>query len=371
MLIYIYIIAIASFFAYIAQRCYHFKWLFIMASVFAILIPSFFSGMRDLDVGYDVMFYEYGAFKSALSSHSFHDLTSIEDVLEPGFLLINYISSLISNDIHVALGLISFLTILFIYLACVRCRNECPLWLLYAICMLYNYASSNNLMRQTLAASVCFYAFTLLKDYGLKWQYVLFSFLAFTCHTTSIVPIMAFLIYYVISKMSRKTVSNLFPFLILGCITVYIAFTQLLSVLSNFSDDKDYSIYGDNTQTTTWSETYINTSMIILLLLCLITIRYIKKKYTLDFYVNYKYKYTILLCFLSVSLGTYNGSAARLLIYFIFILMFYICRTLNIKCIKTNRRYIFNLMILVIFMYLYFRSFYDGLEYHSRLLNIN
>lgn len=370
MLIYIYIIAASGLFAYLAQRYYSNKLLFILTSALAVLIPSFFSGMRDLDVGYDVMYYEFDAFQNSLYSKSFYSLLTFEDGLEPGFLLINYFSSRLSDDIHLALGIISFFICLFIYLSCVRCRKQCPIWLLYTICLLYNYASSNNLMRQTLAASICFYAFTYLRDYGLKWQYILLSILALSCHNTAIVPIIVFLVYYIIPKVPLKRLSFFFYSFILGCITIYFMFTQLLSLFSNYAL-KDYSIYGDSSQNASWAQAHVSLSILVLLFFCTYILFYMTKKPSkLPPFETYKYKVTIVLCLLSTFLGNYTGSAARLLLYFIFILMFYLCYIINLQTLSIGKRLCFNFIVLTIFVYLHFKLFYDGLEYKSFLLGI-
>lgn len=170
MTIYLIIIFISSIFAYLAQCCRKKSLLFILYSFGALLIPSFFSGCRDLEVGFDVLYYEYGIFQDAVYASSFKELFFFNPLIEPVFLLINYVVSFFTDDVHVALGVITFITLLFAYLAMVRLMKEVPLWLFFFTFLLYYYATSLNLMRQSIAVSVTFICICYYENFWIMYK---------------------------------------------------------------------------------------------------------------------------------------------------------------------------------------------------------
>lgn len=141
MFYYFYIFLISGILLYIAEKLLqrNIKILFYVFSFAAIYCCAYFAGVRDLTVGYDVTYYETSIFQDACTTKSFIKLIKWNSTIEPFFLFLNYVSCLISDDIHVCLGIISFITFGFAYLACLRLsrRSRIPLWVLYIIFMLY------------------------------------------------------------------------------------------------------------------------------------------------------------------------------------------------------------------------------------------
>lgn len=371
MLIYLPIIFISVVFVYFAERFYKIKFLFNFFSAIALLILSVFAGCRDLIVGYDVLFYEYGIYQSAHYSNSFTDLLNNDAITEPVFLAINYIGVFLCDNIHFVLGLISFITSLFAYLACIRLKRYAPLWLLFSGYLLINYASSMNIMRQNVAVSLFFYTYTLLKDYGLGWRFYLMAGLTLFSHNSAIFPILILFFFYYIPKMAYKTYKFLIFCMIFFMILIYYSVDYILSYLTVFTQ-KDYTIYADVAATdSTWATLVIPYTYIIFVSLLAGLCIWKRKKELLLLVEWNEYKCTILVCILIFAMGaTFTGSLLRLVAYFIILCIFY---TIRVSYLSTSRRpqYLLrNILLLTLFVIMFFRTTSSSVDYSSRILNI-
>lgn len=368
---YIVIIFFSGLFSYFAQQSKGILQLYV-CSLFAVLIPAFMSGVRDLDVGFDVMFYEYGVFKNASQASSLQHLFHLESDLDPGFVFINFIASRISDNIHFALGLISFLTVGYAYLACIRCRKSCSLSLMYTMFLLYYYASSQNWIRQSLATGICFYAFTILKDKGLGLKYLLVSIFAISCHITAIIPCSIFVIFLYAKRLSKRQLKILLSIVIVGCAIAYFIFVRLLDFFGSITNEKDYTGYADNTQLESWARAHISLSQLLLFIICLVTSYYFRKKYKdLSPYVTFSLATSSVFCIFAVLLGSYTATASRIILYFVFVLIYFLSYIINISQLNSLHRKIYHFMVLIYFVYLHFKLSYSSLDYSSTILGIN
>ena len=371
MVIYLLIIFISVLFVYLAEVSYKNRGLFFIFSAMALLIISVFAGCRDLTVGYDVLFYEYEIYQSAHLSKSFVDLLNSDATTEPVFLAINYIGVLVYDDIHFVLGLISFITSLFAYLACVKLKRYAPLWLLFTGYLLINYASSMNIMRQNVAVSIFFYAYTVLKDYGLGWRFYLMAVLALLSHNTAIFPVLILFFFHHIPRLSYKA----YKFFIL-CMVFFMAVTYyyidyVLLYLTAFTQ-KDYTIYGDVSATdSTWATFIIPYTYIIFVLLLAGVCVWKRKNGQFPLFEWNEYKCTILVCFLIFAMGaTFTGSMLRLVAYFITLCAFYIVRVLYLSYSRNSHHFLYNVLLLMLFVVMFFRTTSSSVDYSSIILNI-
>lgn len=371
MLIYLPIIFISVVFVYFAEKFYKIKFLFNSFSAIALLILSVFAGCRDLTVGYDVLFYEYGIYQSAHYSNSFADLLNNDAVTEPVFLAINYIGVLLCDNIHFVLGLISFITSLFAYLACIQLKKYAPLWLLFAGYLLINYASSMNIMRQNVAVSLFFYTYALLKVYGLGWRFYLMAGLTLLSHNSAIfiIPILVF--FHNIPKMAYKTYKFFIICMLFFMLLIFYSVDYILSYLT-FLTQKDYTIYGDVSATdSTWAILVIPYTYIIFVLLLVGLCILKRRKKLLPLLEWNEYKCTILVCFLIFAMGaTFTGSMLRLVAYFITLCIFYIIRVSYLSTSRKPQFLLCNILLLMLFVIMFFRTTSSSVDYSSRILNI-
>lgn len=331
---------------------------------------SYFSGARNLDVGYDVMFYEYDIFENACISDSFIELTIRSFSIEPFFLFINYITAQFTNNIHIALGVIALVMITFSYFACKSCIKEIPLHLLFTIYLLYYYATANNLMRQSVAVAIIFYLFTLIRSHKSNFKILIISILAILSHTSAILPIFILILYKYSESFNSQKLKTFNNFFIFICIIIFVFFKKSLYLISSITN-KDYTIYSDTAMTNSeWSTPHISVTLLLFNIICIYVV-YLSKKYKLlNQHDIFKFKCTISICILSVCLGKYTASASRLTLYFIIIQAFYILLCSNSHKINNENKIIYNCLTVLLFVYLYFKMFYPGIEYTSDILNI-
>ena len=370
MIIYLPVICFAVLFAQAAKICEKVTFLHYFFSICSLTLLSVFSGYRDLDVGFDVMFYEYGIYKSAHYSSSFLDMfhSDVSDI-EPFFLFVNYVAVQIVDDIHFVLGCISFVTLLFAYLACWRCRKYAPFWLLYAVYLLLCYSDSLNIMRQNMALSIIIYSYTILKTEGLNWKFLFFGTLAVLTHYSAILLLGVFIFYNFIPKIEKRK----YYVLIFSIITLAILlfpFVDILLIKYSLLTGKDYSFYLDpSLSDASWAESVVSRSRIALVVLFLLLCIYGRKEKMLAELDWREYQCTIIIissCFIMASM--FMGSVLRLFNYFLILCSFNLCNVaLTLFSSKYGRNKVI-LALLSLFIFLAFRFTY--VEYSSSILSL-
>lgn len=362
------IIISASIFALIAQKYQKNKQLLYINSLFAIIIPVYFAYARNLTVGFDVMYYEYDIFKDAYLSKSFWTLQKDYFEIEPIFLFINYLSSSLSNDIHLALGLISLVTILPAYLAFYKLRKEIPFGYIYSLFLLYHYATSLNILRQSIAVGIILYLFAYFRINGLNYKTFILMFLSYFSHYTSIFFIIIILSSHFVKNIPSKKRNKLLILITISFIIAYTALNSILEIIS-FITGKDYSRYTSYSETMAgWAKPFFSWPIFFYCVICLY-IYYKKNNFLSDKEKCLDYL-CIISCIFITFLGKYTGSIGRLNLYFIIPIIYYVLITLNRLKLNKQKKNIIKLIIYVIFIYLHTTTIYKGFEFTSKILNI-
>ncbi|OUN79586.1 EpsG family protein [Bacteroides sp. An51A] len=165
MLIYLVVFFFSILFTYIAERSIaKNRKQFIAFSVLSVGLPVLLSGLRDNSVGTDTEGYvawvwnivsrcsDWDSFLHLYHGGYFADI-------EFGYLMVNFVANVFSNDVHSVYFLTGLLSILPIYIAIYHYRAKVPMWLSMAIFLLTYYNLSLNLTRQSIALAFCIYAF--------------------------------------------------------------------------------------------------------------------------------------------------------------------------------------------------------------------
>ena len=371
MLIYIIIILIATLFAYAANGSLKNRSLFYICSFFALFIPAFFAGCRDLTVGYDVLFYEYDIYKDAHFSINLNELIERNVTIELFYLIINYIAVSLYDNIHFTLGFISFITLFFAYLACYNLRKSIPLWLLYSGFLFMFYATSMNILRQSVAIAVCFYAYSIMRTKGIGWSFFLIAIIAFISHTTAIFAICMICIFRYMSKLTEQSFSKIFTLFIIIIGIVFYSISQLLLYLTLLLG-KDYTIYLDSSATNeVWGTTIIPYTYIILISISIIAYHWAKKGEIITTYNMQEFKSNTAIFILCIILGaTLTGSMLRLISYFVTINIYEIGLITVSKKLPIRQRQLFKAILFILFIILFFRTFDSGVKYSSSILSL-
>lgn len=369
MIIYLFIILIAASLAYIATGTTRHKFVFCAFSFMALFIPSCLAGCRDLTVGYDVLFYGYDIYRNAHFSSSFAELVEREGTTELFYLLINYIAVQLCDNVHFVLGFISFVTLLFLYLACYNMRRKIPIWLLYASFMLVFFVSSMNLLRQSLAVTVCFYAYSILKKRGMDYLFFGASVIAVTSHNTAFFAITMLLVYHFMSNRTDSEFSIFFRVFIIAVIVIWGSMSQILFVLSALLE-KNYIIYLDSTAINAgWATTIVPFTYILGISIFIILCRWGKKKGIIPIRDMYESKCNIAVFILCIIGGAvFTGSMLRLSYYFFMLIICETCCIINHPKITFGQKVLYRVMFFLYCIILFYRT--KGIEYSSSILHI-
>ena len=366
---YIIIIFTSFFFAYLASKSLNNRIIFYFLSFLSIFIPALFAGCRDLDVGFDVMFYAYDIYKDAHFSSTFNGFLERQESIELFYLVINYFAKSIHDNIHFTLGCISFITLLFAYIACYNLRKQASLSVLYAGCLFLLFASSMNLIRQSIAIAVCLYCYSIMKTKGANRYLFIFSIIAICSHTTAIFAVLMIYTYHFMSKLSQQTFLKIYTLFAIGIFGVLFSISYLLIFLTVLIE-KDYTIYLDPSSTNAgWSEKVIPYTYILWIIIFILLAYHNKKLIPMQ--DMHEIKCNLLICTLCMMLGALlTGSMLRLIGYFISINIFETCFIIYNKKMPTNKRTLYKALLFIFYLILFYKTTSSSVEYSSGILNI-
>lgn len=158
----------------------------VVFSFIAILLPSLLAGMRATNIGTDIEFYLINNFDVAKSATSFKSYLPLIYAKEPLYLAIVYCCAKVFGNVQVLLFVISFLTILLVYLSAWKWKKylSVPMFLLLYDFLYYN--DSLNIIRQHLAMAILLLGIDYLLQRKYK-IYVLFIIVASLIHTAALI----------------------------------------------------------------------------------------------------------------------------------------------------------------------------------------
>lgn len=183
---------------------------FFILSGIALLIPCLIAGLRARQIGTDVMVYVKQLTQSAIISDDlgdyfrtywFHDWKNfyVKDY-DLGFSLLIYVVGRLTNNLGCVLFVIQAVMALPIYIALSRNRRTIPIWIGMLVYYLMFYNSSLNIMRQWSAMSFLLLGFQMLTEKK-TWLAALFTAIAFFFHSTAIIAIPLYGIYWLLNRL--------------------------------------------------------------------------------------------------------------------------------------------------------------------------
>ncbi len=198
-MIYVLVFALSLIFFKIALRFRkERKQLFILFSGLGLFLPSFLAGIRSINMGTDVNVYILPLFIGAGSFDSFfkfvlHKQSSISDIL---YLLLTYICRLISDDYFLLFFMITFLSMITIYIALLidnnnkqsESKSNSNILLGMLLYFLFMYNSTFNMARQSIAIGFIVLGFAFLRNNNKKNCYISIL-VASLYHNTAIITI--------------------------------------------------------------------------------------------------------------------------------------------------------------------------------------
>lgn len=178
---------------------------FLAFSAAALLIPCLIAGLRAPQVGTDVMVYVRPLTQAAISSDSFNEFLSsywfadwrnlYVQNYEIGFSFLVYLVAKLTGGLAPVLFVIQAVITVPIYIALARNRKQLPVWVGMAVFYLLFFNSTLNMMRQWAAMGFLLLSFQMLTEKK-YWLTALFGVIAFFFHSTAIVVLPVYFVYW-------------------------------------------------------------------------------------------------------------------------------------------------------------------------------
>jgi hypothetical protein len=207
---------------------------FYLFSIIAIIIPSALAGVRDSGVGTDTVTYVDYIFDYILGVRNLKELfdcylsqSIMGSHIEFIYLFLNYIVSLFSKNVNWLYFFVNFITCIFFYMAAYDNRKKAPMWLIMTFFFFLFYNHSYNLVRQSLALSMCTYAFKYVE--AKKWiKTIIWAVIIINTHVTGFGFILLFAIHYICNLNNKRVRVFLTSITLIGTIAIFIFYNKLL-----------------------------------------------------------------------------------------------------------------------------------------------
>lgn len=281
-MIYIIIFLLTTFSTYIAQRTVSQKAAFYFFSVWAVLLPALLAGFRDSGVGTDTLIYVDHVWAKILSVSDWDDFVNaynnkdFKDI-EFLYLLLNWMVSQVSTDVHSIYFASNLVVMLFIYRAAYDNRKKCDMWLVMLLFLLLYYNASLNLVRQSIALSMSVYAYKYIEQE--KWiKVVVWGYFILLAHNTGVFFVFLLLIYLIFrmrNRLVKRYLSVCFAIMVPLSLCM-LDYVLLLSVSWGILPMKFLSYLGELNTTTFIKSVFI--IYVLFLLYVLGAMRYLKNK---------------------------------------------------------------------------------------------
>lgn len=182
----------------------------IFLSVLAVVVVAFIAGARDYSIGTDTSGYANVIFNYAKVYPNIADFYSRAAIWgESGYLLLNYIVARFTSDPHIYYFILGFIMYgLTLWSLWKYSKYGFSVTLAWACYLFLFFGDTLNAMRQMLACSIVFFAFTYFLDKKYI-KYVLLMLLAFSCHKSALLSLAPAVVYFVLQRKDKRSVKFL------------------------------------------------------------------------------------------------------------------------------------------------------------------
>lgn len=179
-----------------------------ITAVIVILIPAIFAGVRDYTIGTDTNSYIRPMFERIHETVSLSDYLNLAQnnktlqSLDIGYNFFNFLISRISSSPHFFMFCAAAFIGIFTYISLYLLRNTCSIFAGEMIFLLTQYNASFNMVRQSMAMSMCLLAAALLTK-KVSYKYIKFAIvvvLAMQFHSSAIIAFAYLIPYWLFEK---------------------------------------------------------------------------------------------------------------------------------------------------------------------------
>lgn len=197
--------------------------------ILTVSIPSTLAALRGLTVGFDINTYITKNFSLACNSNSLFEFYNESQGIEFLFAVIMYLSAR-KKSLQLLFFIISVLAILPFYMGLLKLREKASVTFSLLLFCFFQYNFSLSGMRQSIAMSILFWAWSkfICKEYKTS---LLLSLIAVLFHSSSSIAIALLLIMYFVCNSTRKNIYIKIILLILPM--MFLLFSKLAIVVSN------------------------------------------------------------------------------------------------------------------------------------------
>ena len=199
----------------------------------SFLVLLVFLGFRTSGIGIDD--YNYGQMLNYVRADGPFETFSHLGV-EPGYLLLNSVVGMFTNDYQVIIFIMAFLSLMFFYLRLRDFRNEISIFIAIILFGFTVYPYFFGILRLSLAMSIVFFA-TRYIEIGNRKRYNLFIILASSIHLSAAIMLLYNLIFK--KKLIKRNIIKYYIFLAIAIPTILLIITCFIA--PNMGDR--YSLY--------------------------------------------------------------------------------------------------------------------------------
>ena len=368
MIIYILVFIFSCLSCYLVQKFNNRKIITVFFSIIAIFIPSFIGGMRDLNIGTDVLVYGKNYFKLAtIYSNFFRYSNAVNSMI--GYVFINFIVSRFTKDVNIFLFIHQIIVNSLVYYTIYKNREKFPMWLAMLSYLTIYYCRTYNFLKQAIALSIVFYSFKYIEEKKVI-KFIISIIIASTFHSTALVAIVLYFINYFINR--KEKIMYTYIIIMIGMITTF-GIKEIMEVLYNFNllSERYYNYLAFAIK----EEFYIDILETIFKLFFLILYLLFMKKINEKDKMNNFLGMSIILEFMFIQIRTIIEYADRIAFYFGYMGILLIPQMSNVLTKNKKIQKIYNFIVVILLIIYWYIKFvhYRACEvypYSSKILGI-
>lgn len=281
-----------------------------------LLILSLVGGLRNPEMTFDFFYYCAGHFKMALTMDSLGDYVEYVGGGEWAYSMLIYTTAAFSNNYHIVMFVLTFFTMGMALWAAMRTSDKAPIFITFTLFLLFNYVNSFNLIRQSLAVSSVWLAYSYYKGRNGGLAFWLLAIVSFGFHKSSIAAIAVIWAanYFSFCKNPRKTLLLVTIAAIVGALSLQLLIGLLAQSVPMFAR---YMVYVTGDTAARWARPTVNKSFIILTIISLAVSLFALRTKIIDFRSFFVCIVLIYALACGTSFGRFTGSATRICLFFV------------------------------------------------------
>ena len=177
-------------------------------SFLGILTPAIMAGLRNFKVGIDINVYGNSVFLTSVYSNNLHSFFNDNPYFlshyEKGYLILNFLISRITSNVHLFYFLLNLIFVSIVYIAIKLLKGNIDITFSWLLFLITTWLFSLNILRQGLALAFSFLCISLLlKDK--KYLSCIFGVIAWTFHDSTLILLLILPVIYLLRKGEKLT----------------------------------------------------------------------------------------------------------------------------------------------------------------------